>query len=86
MKISDILNTLRAERIFGRTPSGRSLTDYTIKVIDATIEDKKNYDSEAMFCKNCRFIGSSLLANSGCPNCGGKDCSFDINTNQLLQI
>lgn len=84
MKISETLNTLRAERAFGRTPFGRSLTDHAMQIIDATIEDRKNYGAEAISCTNCHFIGSSLLAEKGCPNCGGKDLSTDINKNELL--
>lgn len=84
MKISEILNTMRAERVFGRTPFGRSLTDRALETIDATIEDTKNYGSEAICCKNCHFIGSSLLAESGCPNCGAKDISTDVNKNEIL--
>jgi len=84
MQISEILNTLRAEMAFRRTPFGRSLTDRALETIGATMEDKKNYGSEAICCMNCRFVGSSLLAESGCPNCNGKDLSTDINKSELL--
>lgn len=84
MKISEVLNILRAERAFGRTPFGRSLTAIALEVIDATIEDQKNYGSEAICCQNCHFVGSSLLTSTGCPNCGGKDLSTDINKSELL--
>ena len=85
MKISEAIKILIAEKLFRRTPMGRSLTDFAIENIDATIEDKKNYDNLIVQCKNCRFIVSSLLFSEGCPNCGLKqDLNTEINEQGII--
>jgi rubrerythrin len=81
MKISDAIPTLKAETIFKRTPTGRSITEQAIETLKATIEDQKNWQSEVVKCINCSIISSSLLASEGCPNCGLKQ-DFDTNITQ----
>jgi len=70
MNISDSLKIMLAEQVFKRTPNGRPITDFAIETIKASMEDKKNYDQNIMECANCGLIVSSLLVESGCPNCG----------------
>jgi len=78
MKIKDAIGILKAEAGFGRTPSGRSITDYAQNAIRAGLEDTKNYEMECLSCKNCRLIVSGLLCPEGCPNCGSKDLTTEI--------
>ena len=73
-----------AEVIFKRTPYGMPLTDLSLRTINATIEDTKNHEQDAMKCLNCGIIVSSLLVPSGCINCGVKDLTTDINKTELL--
>jgi len=79
MKIKDAIQVLRTEAVFGRTPSGRSITDYAQNAIVASLEDTKNYEMECLSCKNCSLIMSGLLCPEGCPNCGSKDLTIEIN-------
>ena len=79
MKISDAIDILKTEQIFARTPSGRTITDYALKVIDASLADEKNYEMDCLKCLNCCIIVSGLLCANGCPNCGGHDLTVDIN-------
>ena len=66
------------EKILGKTPCGRPLTDYAIEVINAVLSDEKNYGAEAIKCKNCCIIISSLVVPEGCPSCGSKDLTTNI--------
>ena len=84
MNISAVLNTLIAEKVFKRTPSGRPLSEYAVEVIEATLEDQSNYEQEAIKCLNCNFIGSSLLVPEGCVSCGGKDLTTKITKLEVL--
>lgn len=72
MKISEVINVLKAEKAFKRTQCGRPITELASKIVDATLEDTKNYGSPAFSCKNCCIILSSLLVSEGCPLCGLK--------------
>ena len=72
MKVSDILNILKIEKITERTPLGRPLTEYAIESVMSALEDEKNLDTEAIQCLNCGLVLSGLLIPNGCPNCGGK--------------
>lgn len=85
MKIADLIRTLVAEKNFERTPIGRKVTEVAIGYLDAAIEDKNNYDQEGMKCINCGFINSSLLFTDGCPNCGAKDLTNNINPKDILK-
>jgi len=78
MKISELLPILKIEKLFGKTPCGRPLTEYAIEAIDAVLSDEKNYDTDAIKCKNCCIIISGLLVPDGCVNCGSKDITTDI--------
>jgi len=73
LQIQDVLDTLRAEMILERTPSGRLLTGDGRSAIEACVSDEKNYMSDAVLCRNCGFVGSILLVPEGCPNCKGLD-------------
>jgi hypothetical protein len=73
-----------AERVFRRTPLGRPITEYALDSIDAALEDKDNQNQDATVCKNCGMIGSSLLVPEGCNNCGGKDLSTNIITENII--
>lgn len=85
MKISDVIETIKAEIIFKRTPSGRPITDYAIKFLSSALEDQKNYNMDAVICNNCCIIQSSLLVPEGCKNCGAKDLSTEIAMEDTLQ-
>ena len=84
MKISEVLHTLLAEKVFRRTPIGRPLTEYAIENIEAALQDKDNQDQEVIKCLNCGMIISSLLVPSGCGNCGSKDLSTNISKVEIL--
>ena len=84
MKVSEVINTLKSERVLGRTPTGRPLTDYALETIDATLADKKNSESELIKCQNCCIIVSSLLVPEGCVNCGAKDLTTNITRADIL--
>lgn len=84
MKISEVLQTLIAEKIFRRTPSGRPLTEYALETIEAALEDKENQSQNAIRCLNCNFIASSLLVPEGCNSCGSKDLTTDITKENIL--
>ena len=79
MKIKEALPILRAEAIFERTTCGRSVTDYARNAIIASMNDTKNHEMECLFCLNCCIIISGLLCPEGCPNCGSKDMTAEIN-------
>jgi len=78
MKIVDIIPILNMQKSLKRTSCGRPITDVAIAVINASLEDEKNYESDAILCENCCIIMSSLLVPSGCPNCGVKDMTYNI--------
>ena len=61
MKISDVHDILRDEKWLARTPTGRSMTEYAVNAVEATLEDEKNWDMDAIKCKNCGIIVSGLL-------------------------
>lgn len=84
MKISEVLHTLVAEKVFERTPIGRPLTEYAVENIEASLQDQENQEQEAIRCLNCGIIGSSLLVPSGCFNCGSKDLTTEINKANIL--
>ena len=84
MRIVDVITTIKAERLFRRTPSGRPITEKALNYLDAAMEDKKNSFSEAIMCANCCIIQSSLLVESGCPNCGSKDLTTEITKKDVL--
>ena len=84
MKVSEVMNTLKAERVLRRTPSGRPLTDYALETIDAILSDEKNSNSEAVKCANCCIILSSLLVPEGCPQCGSKDMTTNVTRNDII--
>lgn len=78
MKISEVIIILKAEKNLERTPTGRLITEYGVNTVIATLEDQKNWESDAVRCKNCCIILSSLLVPAGCPNCGAKDLTKKI--------
>jgi len=84
MQISEVLNTLRAEIILERTPSGRPVTEYAKEAIMSALNDEKNWNFNAVICSNCCIIQSSLLTPSGCANCGSKDLRDNINKTEIL--
>ena len=84
MNISEVVPTLKAEKTFRKTPSGRPITEYAEQVIEAALSDEKNYEAPAVKCLNCCIILSSLLVPEGCVNCGGKDLTTDITKNDIL--
>jgi len=84
MKISEVLHTLIAEKVFERTPIGRPLTEYAAENTEASLQDKENQGQEAMRCLNCGIIGSSLLMPSGCFNCGSHDLTTEITKADIL--
>lgn len=78
MKISEGIEILRAEKILGKTPKARPLSDFAKETVEATLADQKNYETELIECLGCGMIVSSLLTSEGCPNCGVQDLSMDI--------
>jgi len=72
MKIGEALQTLKAEVLLGRTPSGWPINEQTIESLKAAIQDAKNHENDVNICQNCSIIQSSLLISSGCPNCNYK--------------
>jgi len=84
MNISEIIPTLKAEKAFRKTPSGRPITEQGIATIEAILVDEKNYEAPAVKCLNCNIIVSSLLVPEGCINCGGHDLTTDITQNDIL--
>jgi len=85
MRISEVIATLKAERLLQRTPKGRSLTEFALDNLDAALSDIQNYDQNAIQCKNCGLITSSLLVPEGCNGCGSKDLTTEINKNEILK-
>ena len=83
MQIQAVLETLEAEAILERTPSGRLLTESGKNTIEACLSDEKNYMSDAVLCLNCGFVGSVLLVPEGCPNCKGLDMTTSIEENNI---
>ena len=84
MNIRGVILTLKAEKTFRKTPSGRPLTDYAVEVINSALLDEKNYEAPAIRCLNCCIIISSLLVPEGCVNCGGKDFTTNITKNDII--
>lgn len=85
MLILETIKTLKTQRALKRSPCGRPLTNRAVECIEATLQDEKNYQSQAILCKNCCIILSSLLVPSGCPHCGSKDMSVDITEANILK-
>ena len=83
MKISEVISTLMAEKLFRRTPMGRPLTDFAIDTLNAALEDIKNQNQDAIRCLNCGLITSSLLVSDGCV-CGSKDLTLNITKSDIL--
>lgn len=84
MNISDVLNSLNAQKYFGRTIKGRPITEFGENGVEATLQDEKNYGAEAVGCKNCGIILSSLIVPEGCLNCGSKDLTHDLMEGDVL--
>ena len=84
MQIQNVLDTLRAEMVLERTPSGRLLTESGMGAVVACVSDQKNHGSDAILCLNCGFIGSILLVPEGCPNCNGLDMTTSIEEKNIL--
>ena len=78
MKIKDSIYILNIQKLLKRTPNGRDINDNALSGIEATINDKKNYEINVTKCKNCGIIISSLLVPNGCINCGCKDLDINI--------
>jgi hypothetical protein len=72
MKIGEAIPILKAEVLLKRTPSGRPINEEMLENLKITIKDVNNQNSDIIICKNCRIYMSSLLASSGCQNCGLK--------------
>jgi len=85
MKIVEVIPDLKAELYFGKTATGRSVNEEAKSSIQATLSDTKNYEVEAVKCLNCGIILSSLLIQSGCPNCGGSDLTTIIDKKATLK-
>jgi len=85
MKISNVIPDLKAELYFGKTGKGRSVNKEAKASLQATLSDTKNYEVEAIKCINCGIILSSLLVQSGCPNCGGSDLTTIIGQKDILK-
>ena len=78
MNISEVIDIIRAEVVFKRTPSGRPINEFALQNLSAALEDQQNYDIEAIKCQSCCIIQSSLLVPEGCPNCNSKDMTTSI--------
>ena len=85
MKIANIIPDLKAELYFGKTGTGRTVNEKAKASIQAALSDTKNYEVEAIKCLNCGIILSSLLVQSGCPNCGGSDLTTIIGNKEILK-
>lgn len=85
MNIQEALETMKAQKVLGRTPSGRPLTEFAIEAMSAAISDEKNYGVPAVKCLSCCIIQSSLLVASGCSFCNSKDITNEINENDILK-
>jgi len=78
MNISEVMPILKMQFSFGRTITGRSITEHAVSIVKSSMDDANNQQSDAIQCKNCCIIISSLLAPSGCQNCGSKDMDLNI--------
>lgn len=78
MNIEESANILKQQRSLQRTRKGRPIVEEALAVIDASLEDTKNWGSDVIICLNCGIILSSLLVPGGCVNCGSKDLSSNI--------
>lgn len=78
MKISDCIEIIQKELVLGRTPRGRSVSDFAKETIKAMLQDQKNYQNDVVQCLGCGFIVSSLLVTDGCPNCGAIDLTENV--------
>ena len=78
MKIRDALPMMGVELKLKKTTKGRDISELGLNAIQATIDDQKNYDSDAIQCMNCGMVCSSLIIQAGCPNCGGLDLTVEF--------
>jgi Zn finger protein HypA/HybF involved in hydrogenase expression len=85
MNISNLIPDLKAELYFSKTATGRTVNEKAKESIQAMLSDTKNYEVDAVKCLNCGIILSSLLIQSGCPNCGGSDLTTIIGQKDTLK-
>ena len=85
MNISNVIPDFKAELYFSKTSRGRTVNEAAKASIQAALADTKNYEVDAVKCLNCGIILSSLLVQSGCPNCGGSDLSTIIGPKDILK-
>lgn len=78
MNITEAKNILNTQLVLGKTPKGRSITDYAKEVITSCMNDAGNQNANVSACKNCGIVVSVLLVADGCPNCGGLDFNSDV--------
>ena len=78
MKISDFIEILEREKVLNRTPKGRPISEFAKEAVEATLQDKKNYEMDVIQCLGCGLIVSSLLVSEGCPNCGVIDMTLNV--------
>jgi hypothetical protein len=78
VKLKEILDTILIQLKISRTSEGKIVTDFAKKALQSILEDESNHESEAIICKNCGLVSSSLLNEDGCVNCGGLDFNDQI--------
>lgn len=84
MKISETIPTIKAQIMFKRTPCGRPITSYALECLESSLTDINNQENESKRCLNCCIIISGLLVPEGCPNCGSKDMTNLITSEDIL--
>lgn len=84
MKIAETITTLKAQINFGKTSTGRSVSEKAIDSIQAAMDDTKNYYVDAIKCLNCNLISSSILTTKGCVNCGAINLTTNIEKGEVL--
>ena len=85
MRISEVTKTIQAQIAMERTSCGRSITQLGVDTCQAVLDDTENYEQDAIKCKNCCIILSSLVIPEGCVNCGCKDVTYDITDQDILR-
>lgn len=78
MTIQEARQILKTQILLEKTPKGRALNQKAILTLDAALADEKNYGNEVVQCLGCGFVGSILLVETGCPNCGIVDLTTEI--------
>jgi rubrerythrin len=78
MNIEESKKILETQLALKRTSKGRPLNDYALESLKSSLEDVKNYKSDASQCLNCGLVQSILLMHESCPNCGGLDIALEI--------